>query len=329
MRNILITGANGFIGRNFISRYVEELKKDNILLMVYSHGDKKDLKKFDKLGLKYKKIDLLDKKSLKVSLPFDLVIHFAANTDTSDRNQSANNKGTKNLIENLKINKRTHIIYTSTTAVYAGRKNCSLPITDATKPAPSNQYGRSKLITERYLKDKCAEKGSKLTILRLCTVYGKNTKKDGLFNIIKNDIRKGGLISRFDWPGLTSLVHVDDVADCVWLVSQNPPRLYKPGEYLVYADSLTLSQISAEICRTKKIKFNEIKLPHFFWEIGSVSRPFIIFFENILPYTFYNMLWRFSLITDHALWCKSKKLNKRIPKWKPRKFDEGVYDVVS
>ena len=330
MHKILITGANGFIGRNFIRRYANKLNNKNTLLFVHGKIDKEFEKVINKRSLEYRQINLLKKESLGKWKHFDLIIHLAANTNTSERNQSANNIGTKNLVGCVEmLDKNTHFIFTSTTAIYSGRKNCRIPITDREIPIPSNEYGRAKLKAENYLRNISSKKGFKLTILRFCTVYGKNTKKDGLFSIIKNDIKKGGLISRFDWPGLTSLVHVNDVADCVWLLSQKPPRLFHPETYVVYADSLSLSQISSEICKAKKIKFSKIKLPHLFWKLGSVSRPNITLFENLLPYPLYNMLWRFSLITDHALWCESNKLKKRLPNWNPRKFKEGVYDVIS
>lgn len=333
-RKLLITGAAGFVGRNFLIRYRKKLSKFNILLLVYKKSDKKEKKfeqLFEKWGFKTVKVDLIDKKSLaKLNFDPDIVIHLAASTDTSKKDHRANDLGSKNLVESLKsLNSKTHFLYTSTTAVYAGRKNLNKPINENTISAPSNEYGRTKLKAEKYLKEIYVKKKFRLTILKFTTVYGKNTRENGLFSILKKDIKKGGIISKLNWPGLTSLVHVDDVSDVLWKMINLSASSSDPESYIVLSESFTLQQISKIMHKKMDFNYIEFKLPNIFWKIVKNTSKLNASMEKILPYSLYNLFWRLSLISDHALWCESSKLKNKLKNWKPRKFNDGAADVVS
>ena len=333
-RKILITGAAGFVGRNFVTRCRRELSYFDTLLLIYKKGDKKEEKieaLFRKWDFKLKKVDLINSKDLtKLNFNPDIVIHLAASTDTSQKNHQTNDIGTKNLIESFKkFGPEAHFIYTSTTAIYAGRGNCKEPIDDYTSPQPSNEYGRTKLKAEKYLEEEAKKKKFRLTILRLSTVYGTNTRENGLFSILKKAIKSGGIISRLNWPGLTSLVHVDEVSDALWKIAQSPPPPGKPEIFIVLSDSLTMSGISKFMHKEMGVKYKEFRLSRMVWELASYTRVLNSGVERLLPYSFYNIFSRLSLISDHALWCESYTLKKRLQDWEPRKFSEGVKDVVA
>jgi len=331
---VLITGAEGFIGKRLSAKFLRNYNPRDILLLVKKDNNQKikELKRIIRgKRVEVKEVDLVSKSDLKNLKVFPKVlIHLAASTETSSKDHRANDIGTINLFEALNIkDENTHVVYTSTTAIYSGRHDCKKPIDESTTPKPSNEYGRTKLKAEKYLINAARKNRFRLSIIRLCTVYGKNTKEDGLFSILKKDIKKAGLISRINWPGLTSLVHVDDLADAIGYLTQKPPSSGKPEIFIVYSDSLTLAGISKYIYEATSTKYKPIELPPVVWKIFILTRGWISHLEKILPYPIYNLAWRSSLIVNDSLYCRSNKLRKRLPSWKPRKFSQGVMDVVS
>lgn len=334
MKKMLITGASGFIGRNFIRRYSAKLKPSEVLCFVHdvqSPLEESGREIIKKCGLEMKEVDLVTKNGLdkKWKKPPETIIHLAASADTSKFDHRCNDEGTVNLLRSLgKLNSNIHLIYTSTTAVYAGRRDCSRPINELSLPQPSNEYSRTKLETEKILSRLCKRRKFRLTILRLSTVYGSHTRPNGLFAILKKLISQKSIISRLNWPGLTSLVDVNDVAYILWLTVKSLPPPGEPQLYIVSSESLSLSEISKVMHKGMKLSYKEIRLPVVFWFFLSASRKFIPLLESILPSSIYNYFWRFSLIVDNALYCDSSKITKRFPKWNHHKFQDGVYGVV-
>ena len=304
------------------------------LLLTYrnrSPSEQKIEESFKYLGFNIKAVNLVSKSdSLNLDFNPQIIIHLAGSTDTSKIDHRSNNIGTKNLIESIKnLGKDTHIIFTSTTAVFAGRESCQESITEETKPNPSNAYGRSKLFAEKYLIKKCKQKKFRLTILRLSTVYGENTRDNGLFSILKKSIMNKGLISRVNWPGLTSLVHVKDVCDVIWEIANKPPFPGRPETFLVYSESFNLAGISKYMQSALGVELEEIRIPEYIWKLLKSFRKLVPSLEGLLLYTIYNMFWRLSLIVDDVLYCRSDKLRKRLPVWVPRRFSDGVRDVIA
>lgn len=70
------------------------------------------------------------------------------------------------------IDPETKFIFTSTAAVYSGRKDIDRPIDKRTVPVASNEYGRSKLRAEEIIKEHSDKYGFCVTVIRLNTVWG-------------------------------------------------------------------------------------------------------------------------------------------------------------
>jgi len=129
---IIITGVTGFIGKSLIKKLVKKYPKDEIVCLVKNDApvyEKEGFNLLKKLKLKYILIDLKTGEGLPdFETEPELVIHMAANTHTDEKDHSVNYKGTENLIKSLKkIGPKTHFIYFGTTAIMAGKKDCSKP----------------------------------------------------------------------------------------------------------------------------------------------------------------------------------------------------------
>lgn len=332
---ILITGANGFVGQHLAPMVKKYFKSSEILCLVsktIKEGllENKGLEILKKNGLKTLEVNLVTGRNLdKLPKSPELIIHLAANTDTAKPDHSSNDIGTENLIKALgPLNLKTHIIYTSTTVLYSGRIDCPSPITEKTPPSPTNEYGRSKLRAEEILKKEAVKQGFRLTILRLNTIYGGDPRTYKMFKVLKKNILSGALTTRLNWPGKTAIIHVKDVASAILMFIKKPPMIGEIGSYILYAENLSMSEISKIMYKKMNIEYKEINLPKFLWKLGSFTRVLIPFFEKIMPLPVYNLAWRFGLIVDNVIWCRSDKAFKALPNWKPKKFIDGVADEV-
>lgn len=329
---VIITGADGFIGQHLLPLVLKQYKKSEVLFLV--GPGKSELAKKGKRILRERKanvteINLVTKKNLsKLPESPKLIIHLAANTDTSTKDHKVNDQGTKNLIAALNLNTKTHLIYTSTTVLYSGRKNTHEPITAESNPKPTNEYGRTKLKAEEFLKSFCLKNKIPLSILRINTVYGNDPRKYKLFASLQGLILRNSILARFNWPGLTSIIHVNDVAETIIKIAKRPPNPGKFQTFLLYSENLTLAKISKLMYQALGLDYQPINLPKPFWQMCSSLRIFVPLLEKILPYRIYNMAWRSGLIVDDVIYCKAEKLIKIFPDWKPLKLKDSIKDTL-
>jgi len=182
--DVLISGSEGFIGLNL----VRSLLKKKVNVEGLGRKRKKSSTKY-----KYFQYNLLSNKKIpkKLLKHYNVIIHAAGLTSHADIIN--NNNFTKN---SLKISKKIyslydqtnsdHLIYLSSGKVYKNNKNKKINL--KTKTNPSSKLGKTKLKIENFLSTKI--KKSKLTILRIFLVYGKNQSNKMLVPEILNQIKK-------------------------------------------------------------------------------------------------------------------------------------------
>src|SRR5205823_9327015 len=116
--------------------------------------------------------------------------------------------------------RQARVVYTSSIAVLDRDKPADGPLNESSPCVPRTEYGRSKLRGEQIIQAHAEPLGYQYTILRLATVYGPGAKTDGLFDRLFKLTRKHSLIARLNWPGRTSIVHVDDVTAIMVALAQ-------------------------------------------------------------------------------------------------------------
>ncbi len=331
MKTVLITGATGFIGRE-VSTYLSKKFPGWQIYCLQRPADppleQSGRNILKKLTVKPISLDLTEKKKFK-KLPkvFDFIIHLAASAETSEKDHSFNPVAMKNILDHIDSKQVKHFIFTSTTAVWSGRDNFTKGINEEMDPLPSNEYGRSKIMAENLLFNWSRIHQVPVTVLRLSTVFGHQTRSNGLFDALKKLIPKHSLIPRLNWPGKTSLVYVQDVVLLISLLLKNKPKKLH-NLYIVYSESLTMAGISRLMHQAMQVSYQAITIPDGFWKMaGYISRYFYIL--EFLPGNVYNFFWRSTLIINPTLECHTKKLRNDFPGWKPVNFRQKVNEVCS
>jgi len=201
---ILITGGTGFFGKNLIDR----LEKENYSLSLFQ-GDltsEKDVKK-----VIY---------SVKPTIVYHLgaIVDLSRDFKTAQRCIDTNIKGTLNLLEALKTDIPSRIIYTSTEEVYG---DGVLPYREDQLPNPPSPYSISKIAAESFSRIYARELGFSLFIFRVGTAYGPYQPIDRLIPYIIVRALKNKDIPLNSGRKKRDYIFIDDVIDAFVLVASN------------------------------------------------------------------------------------------------------------
>lgn len=224
-KNILITGATGFLGSFVVE---EALRRD---MEVWASVRQSS-------SLQYLRDERIHKIQLDLSsteqmagafkgLHFDYVVHAAGATKALDRSTfyKVNAEGTKNLVNALKttIPSLERFVFISSLSVF-GPVNEDLPyreITDHDIPQPNTAYGMSKLTAEKWLREECPYP---YTILRPTGIYGPREKD---YMLMADSIRKGIDIAVGSQRQDLTFVYVTDVVQAVFLSLESAKSIGK------------------------------------------------------------------------------------------------------
>ncbi|MGB9720033.1 MAG: NAD-dependent epimerase/dehydratase family protein [bacterium] len=241
---ILLTGATGFLGKNFIFEYV---KKSPIKILVRKTSDTNIFK--DNANVIIHRGDLVGNKGLDQALcGVEVVIHCAARTNGSRFNEfyCDNIIATVNLIEAMKRNKINKLLFISTQS--AGGPGCSEKKFIETSPShPVSLYGLSKKMAE----DIVMKSGLPYNILRPCSIYGPYDME--ILKFIKL-IKKGfyPIIGRDN--KYVSLIYIKDLIKLMQIIIEK--SLFNQKIYYVSdGHCYQYDEVVREICRILNRKY--------------------------------------------------------------------------
>lgn len=167
MKNIYITGSNGFVGKNLITYFSSEFS----------------FVKYDKTN--------------PVNLQGEVILHLAGKAHdlkrifNSSEYYQVNTDLTKMVFDAfLKSDAKVFITLSSVKAVADQVKGILI---EEVIPNPSTHYGKSKLLAEEYILSKQIPEGKRVFILRPCMIHGPGNK--GNLNLLYNLVSKG-----LPWP---------------------------------------------------------------------------------------------------------------------------------
>lgn len=211
--DILITGINGFIGRNIA---IKLIKAGHRIIGVGN----KAYSELNKI-CEYHPVSVLDQIEInKLVNDVDLVIHLAAITahkeivDNKFETLEINLNGTKNILNAFNDSKKAKkFIYASTGKVYGKINN--LPLTEESLTSPLNILGKSKLIAEKLI-DFYSNNNKTYVVFRIFQAYGPGQIKSFLIPTIISQLdfktSNTQTVSLGDIRAQRDYVFIDDIS---------------------------------------------------------------------------------------------------------------------
>jgi nucleoside-diphosphate-sugar epimerase len=207
-KNALVTGGAGYFGDLLVRRLCASGYNVRIF----------DIQKPDDIcpGVEVIEGDIRDAHAITAACEgMELVFHNVAQVPLAKDKAlfwSVNRDGTRNILEACVAQNARKVIYTSSSAIYGIPK--SNPVTEETKPAPRENYGRAKLAGERLCWE-YSRRGLDVSIIRPRTILGHG--RLGIFQILFEWIYQGKDIPVLDGGrNYYQFVHADDLAEaCV------------------------------------------------------------------------------------------------------------------
>ncbi len=228
MKNILVTGAAGFIGFN-ISNF---LLNKNFRVFGIDNYDNYYSTKIKYIRIKilnknknffFKKIDITNKKKLDFFFKkkkFDFVIHLAAQAGVRyslinpQKYIDVNIIGFLNIIEQIKINNIKNFIYASSSSVYGDSKK--FPLNEKHSLKPKNIYGMSKKLNEQIAKIYSQEFKINCIGLRFFTVFGEWGRPDMfMLKLFKSHIKNSYFYLNNYGNHLRDFTYIEDVVKVI------------------------------------------------------------------------------------------------------------------
>src|ERR1043166_9401557 len=311
---ILLTGASGFIGRHLAISLRQKHGKNGLFCFAsdspscYEREGRQILLEND---IDYGEVDLLRPVSffpiLRQKSPL-VILHLAAETSTCNSSFLCNDVGTRNLIDGLtQLGPSRHFVFTSSVAVLDGRRDTSIPIEDdrSRGKSPFSEYGRSKLWAENILKEACRLIGFRLTILRLVTVYGRIPKPESFLSVVKYHTLSNSLASRLDWPGMTGLLHLEDLINIIPNLIYDPPPPGEPETLILQSESIKLATIFELAYKSARKKYRPIVLPKPVWRLLGFGLKSLLAGGLEMPGVLFQPLWRANIMINNVFWSRS------------------------
>jgi len=289
VKQILVTGAAGYIGSHVVKQLLEETNYEIIIIDNISTGFQDTivtLKSLDKTNsrIKFYDKDLSDWDEIENIFKENSIkeiIHFAAFSQVGESmidplkyyiNNTAN---TANLVKIAVKYGVAKFVFSSTAAVFGEPNKEDIPIKEDLTTKPINPYGSSKLFSESIIKDSAkVNKNFKYVIFRYFNVAGADTQ--GLIGechdpethliplIAKTALGKREAISiygdDYDTPDGTCIrdyIHVQDLADAhikaLEFLSTNPSDTFNCG----YGYGYSVKEV---VDTMKKVSQNDFKV---------------------------------------------------------------------
>lgn len=218
-KNVLITGANGFVGKS-LYRYLRNLNY-NVIGAV-----RNDI--VSRYGQKVVSVGTIDSNTdwEKALQGIDTVVHLAARTHIMNETLKnplsefleVNCQGTINLARQCISQGVSRFIFISSIGVNGFRTDEKVFSVDS-KPMPHSPYAVSKFEAENSLKELVNNSSMDLVIIRPPAIYGKNAP--GNFGAIAKMISKGIPLPLDGIDNKRSLIHLDNLTSFIEVCINN------------------------------------------------------------------------------------------------------------
>ena len=225
---VLITGGAGFIGSHLVDRIMAKGRPVRVVDNL-STGSLVNLNSWlDNPQFKFIQGDIKNKNvARKVMKGVDLVFHLASNPEVRvdvvdpDTHFRENLVATFNVLEAMRTNDVSYIVFTSSSTVY-GEPNVFPTPVNYTPLHPISVYGASKLGCEALISSFCHTFHIRGLILRLANIVGRRAKHGILVDFIRKlQCDPSQLEILGDGNQEKSYLHIDDCIDAMILATEH------------------------------------------------------------------------------------------------------------
>lgn len=226
---IIIFGANGWLGKNLLDQFDSKIKKGNnfsLTAVIEDESQQIELKDFKQFITRIINADITNPNQLnflKKNNGDRLIIHCASVIHPKNVKQfyKVNYFGTKNIIEMSKHSSaKTTFIYISSNSPFGvnSSNQLSSSFDEQSEYKPYMKYGFTKMLAEKEVK-KSASQNFKFCIVRAPWFYGKYqpARQFEFFKMIKN----GNVPLIGSGKNKRSMISVQSLAKAVWLSACN------------------------------------------------------------------------------------------------------------
>lgn len=224
---VLVTGGAGFIGSHVARAFLEK----NAEVLILDDLSNSTTRRIESLNVEFINASILDLEVLRIAIKsIDLVVHCAALKSVEDSVKrpeiyhEVNVRGTQNLLEEMNKQNKSHLIFSSSAAVYGNAAKS--PIKESSKTEPISIYGKTKLQAEEIISRYSSKKELSAVSLRFFNAVGSannqlgDTSRDNLFPKVFSAVRDNlpAQIYGDDYPTddgtcIRDYVHVEDIAE--------------------------------------------------------------------------------------------------------------------
>ena len=253
MREVIITGATGFVGLN-LNEYLKESFDLKNLSVRYIPNQKFDLNADAIIHLAGKAHDLK-----KVSSPQD---YYDANFEL-----------TKQLFDSFLESDASLFVFMSTVKAVADIVDGVL--TEEDVPNPKTHYGKAKHQAELYILSQKLPESKRVYILRPCMIHGPGNK--GNLNLLYQLVRKGIPYPLGAFENKRSFLSVENLCfSIVELLKQQPnSAIFNLADDEAIPTTQLITIIAETLHKTPKIVAVPKKLIHFFAKLNTLLKlPF-------------------------------------------------------
>ncbi len=247
--NILVIGGSGFIGTRLVDELIDA--GHNVSIFDISPSQKYpnlsvigDVRSVEQLLVAAKGVDII----------YNLAAEHRDDVTPLSLYHEVNVLGAENIINAAVANGISHIIFTSTVAIYGLNKNCP----DESFPAePFNEYGRTKWEAEKRFQEWANQDDTRcLGIIRPAVVFGEGNRGN-VYNLIAQ-INSGRFIMIGNGKNRKSMGYVSNIAKFLTeLIDKKGIQVFN------FCDKpdLSSSEIASIIADKLDKKLSNIKLP--------------------------------------------------------------------